>query len=1079
MKQSSILNLAGETRMLDAVRAGLDGADDVSIAVSFTRHSGLGLLHESLAELGAQKKRVRLLTSTYMGITQPDALQALLEMEGVETRVQSGKTPFHTKFWWFKNGLGSECWVGSSNLTKGGLTNNLEWNLRSIDPPMVAQTQAQFEGLWGRSDVRPVSTNLIEEYRKVFLEQARQSFDLKALEFSDQSPDVISKSNSIQPNEAQREALKQIAQMRQAGARRAAIIAATGVGKTYLAAFDAKQMGAKRILFVSHRLEHLSQALRSFKRVLVGTHSFGVVADGQNGGDADVVFATVASLRARPELRARPWDYLIIDEFHHVEAKSYEILRPIREKAFLLGLTATPERQDDRDILEWCDWNVAYEVRLESAIERKWILPFHYFGVADEAVEFPDLRRLSNEEMEELLSTDARVDEVLKKALAYGYDGPKRVTVGFCAGRKHAAYMAKAFNARGHAAISVTGEVSVDQREAIYGQLADLSDPLSWLFVADVLNEGVDLPAINSVLFLRPTESATLFLQQLGRGLRIYPGTEMLTVLDFVGHHRASWLPIQALANHEGTGREVEIAEGIKVRPPEGCEIVLERKTKEILEKVAKVQKGKETRKECLDAYARVRKEVGRPLLPINFWGRLDVPSSKRYRDLYKAGWVVCQRDANDEPAWAKGLDDAHPAFAFLRCVEKNWQAQRVAPYALAWGMCQHPSNPAVGYEAFFEKWPHLSVEKVDLASTGTWDAVREQLGNLLVSDRLSPEIIDALKEQLLPEVEGRLLPTIQGDYQTRHCGVLRAPEDLKSHALYSRPQIVNHFGVQYDPARHNTGLLWFGNEGVIIVKLDTSGAKEIHQYKNEFIDAKTFAWTSQNRMTPENDAGRRVIAHEKEGRRLYLFVQGQSHEAAEYMGQVRVIGFEGSGPMRVKMQLGSAIQNHQDVAAKTPEVSDARPAVLKRIPYFDLYAAAGVFSEAQDARAADRLTAQHVSCDEPKVGPNHFAMRIHGRSMEPAIPDGSLALFVKGDAVGGSRQNGVFLFALNDAIDPETNSRLTVKRYYSEKAHSGGLWQHTRVELRPDNPAFKPIVVSEEDHGVRCVAKFVKILPE
>jgi superfamily II DNA or RNA helicase len=863
----SVLNFPDETRMLDVVRRGFEVADEVRIAVSFTRCSGLGLLVDPLRELAERGGRALVLTSTYQCITQPEALETLLGLPNVDTRVQSGSTAFHAKFWWFRGGHGAECWAGSSNLTKGGLSTNLEWNLRSVDPARMEETRAQFHKLWSRDDVGRLDDDLIKRYRRAYLDLHRPPA---------RSPYLVSDVSSVQPNPAQREALGRLSELRESGIRRAAVIAATGVGKTLLAAFDVEQAGARQVLYVSHRLEHLLQAERAFQRVPSSLRC-GVVGGGRDEPGADIVFATIASLRNRPDLLARAWEYLIIDEFHHAEAKSYEILRPIRERAFLLGLTATPERQDGHDVLEWCDWNIAYQVRLPEAIERGWLLPFHYFGIADDTVDFEAINWRKLKVVEDALSIEARAAHVLQHALERGFDGTKRATVGFCAGVRHAKFMCEFFNRVGQVAAFVSGDDAVTARVAIYERLADPSDPLCWLFVSDVLNEGVDLPAINSVLFLRPTESATLFLQQLGRGLRLCPGTEVLTVLDFVGHHRSSWVALHALDAPGAGGRRTALTPKDVIRPPLGCEVVLQQRTREILAKIKRFTTKKEV---CADAYVRVREALGHPPMPIDLWGRTDVPDLGDFRASYGT-WVACQAQNGDPPAWSTGLPEDHPALLFLRKVESDWQMQRIAAYALVWGLCQQPDDPDRGHEAFFARWPHLRAEYAPLADSNTWATVHKRLGSSLEGDRLAPEILGALGDALLPEVEGRLLYTINGDYQTRHGGVLRSPADLRLYARYDRPEIIRRFGVQFDPARHNT---------------------------DRFIERTSFAWTSQNQMTPSNPAGRRVLEHEAEGRTLHLFVKPGSHDLSVYLGTVTVQGHTGSAPMSVTLGLSREV---------------------------------------------------------------------------------------------------------------------------------------------------------------------------
>lgn len=896
MQPDSVLNLPDDVRMLDVLRSGLNHATDVRIAVSFTRCSGLSLLIDPLREVADRGGRIRLLTSTFQSVTQPEALETLLRFPGIETRVQTGSIGFHTKFWWLRGNSGNECWTGSSNLTKGGLATNIEWNVRHADAQLLEMTRLQFDSLWCRNDVRELSHDLISSYRQIYQDSLGAS--------SGRLPWRQTPGEAITPNQAQFEALLSLAELRARGGRRAAVIAATGVGKTYLAAFDVQQCGARSALYVSHRLEHLLQARRSFS-IIFGTRlKLGIVGGGFAEFDADIVFATVASLARRPELAAREFDYLIIDEFHHVEAPSYEILLPLRERAFLLGITATPERQDGHDVLSWCDWNIAYEVRLPEAIDRGWLLPFHYFGIADDTLDFLRVPWRRLDEVEDALSVDARAEHILRHALERGFDGPKRATIGFCAGRKHARFMADAFNKRGQVAVAVLGDHPVEEREQIYRRLEDLRDPLTWIFVSDILNEGVDLPVVNSVLFLRPTESATLFLQQLGRGLRLFAETEVLTVLDFVGHHRSAWLTLNALDAPGGGGRRTEVAEGVTIKPPRSCEVVLQRRTKEILSKVARFSNKREA---CDEAYIRLRDEMGSSPLPVDLWNRTDLPPLKDFRAAY-GSWINCQRSNGDEPSWSCDLPSEHPVFTFLKAVEVDWQAQRVSPYALVWGLCANPNAPEKGYDAFFERWPQWNNEKIVLDGSKTWDTVRRKLGPALDGEFLASDIVAVLGGSLLSEVEGRILYTVNGDHQQRHGGVLRRPEDLNLFAKYDRPEIIRHFGVHYDPAKHNTGMLWFGPDGVIIAKLDTSSAKSRHQYSNRLNGDSIFQWTSQNRMGIENEPGRKVIEHESRGLQIHVFVQRRSHELAYYLGLGRVIHSEGKGPMQVDFALGRHI---------------------------------------------------------------------------------------------------------------------------------------------------------------------------
>ncbi len=895
MQVGAVLNQRSGARMLEAVKEGLRGASEARIAVAFTRCSGLQLLLDPLRELIARGGDARVLTSTYQAVTQPEALQTLLRTEGLQTRLQRGPVGFHVKFWWFKRGEGVTCWAGSSNLTKGGLTSNLEWNLRREDADAAELTRSQFDSLWTRPDVAPLSAAEIARYAAEHREA-----QLRAVEVVQEggAPGVVA-------NPAQVEALARLAALRAQGHRRAAIIVATGVGKTYLAAMDARAAGARRVLYVSHRMEHLWQAQGSFRRVWGADLRSGLLGDGVAELDRDHLFATVQSLRRRTELLDRPWDYLIIDEFHHAEAGSYAPLRGLRDRAFLLGLTATPERMDGRDVLEWCDHTVAYELRLPEAIERGLLLPFHYFSAADRALDAHGLPWRGLEDEEARLCVEERVDLILRHALDRGFDGPRRATVAFCAGVRHARYMAEALQRRGHVADVALGEHRPEARRALYDRLADPADPLEWLFVSDVLNEGVDVPGINSVLFLRPTESVTLFLQQLGRGLRKAPGVDVLTVIDFVGHHQQAWVGLNALDSPGGAGRRVEVAEGQFVRPPVDCEIVLEDRTREILDKV----KRHATRKAQAEAvYKELRADgAGRRPLPADLWDRPDLSEPRELVRVHQ-DWLGLQVACGDAPPWADALPA--PALRLLRAAERDWQRPRVTEYALLWGLCAQPDDPFAGYAAFFERFPAWAPERVDPAEAARGkpgQKLAEVLGEALASVdplRLHPEVRGVLGPALLPEVEGRLGLTLQKDLRDRHGGVLRRPEDLRRFQAYTRPEVVQHFGVQYDPARHNAGVLEIGDRTALICKIDTSTAAAAHQYQNTLLDRETFAWTSQNKMSPENTAGRRLLAAAQEADRVHLFVQPAAHAPARYLGPVRALAVEGASPMRVTLRL-------------------------------------------------------------------------------------------------------------------------------------------------------------------------------
>lgn len=966
-------NIPGELRMLDVMRDRLQTSQNIAISVSFLRFSGLGLIIDDIKNLAARGGWVRILTSTYLGITQPEALEELLKISSLECRVHIAgyalagashcQTGFHTKLFIFKNGH-IECWVGSSNLTKGGLASNIEANLCHDDQEAIGAVETVFDMLWHRPDVTPLSRQLIDAYKQAVSKSAAAPFQPIMTNFSGSGayvpviprngftgffpeavatyqptkefegapsvsetmsaygvhsslspssatdvPKLPESFNAPQPNPAQVEALQKLNELRRAGEKRAAVVAAPGIGKTFLAAFDAWQCQAKRVLFLSHRLEHLSQAQRTFQRVFGDRSTYGCIYSGVNQAEADLVFATIRSAATSNTLLQRAFDYVVVDEFHHAEAPSYQRVIDALNMSFMLGLTATPERRDGHDVLRLCDYNVAYEIRLVEAINRQWLVPFHYFGVSDATVDYRQIPWRSGgfdlNALENALMLEARVDDILKHAHEKGYDGRKRATVGFCAGVRHARFMADALRRRGLEAIAITGEDTLVYREAVYQRFADPCDALEWLFVADVLNEGVDIPAINSILFLRPTESAVIFIQQLGRGLRRSDDCEVLTVLDFVGHHRTAWLGMAALHDHDAgvTPSSITLLE---FTPPRNCEVVLDARTLEILDKIRRQARSRKDL--CLDAYRRLRSDTPRPY-PLDLWGRSDCPDMGVFRSAL-GSWIDVRRAAEDTETWEDGLTQDMPAFQFLLSLERDWQQPRVYAYALVWGLCACPQmQPDEAYQQFFQRFPRWKAEYKQLETTKAWQTVSRKLGNLIEGQSLDPHIRAHIPEnRFLAEVEGRIRFTLEKDYKLRHGGILRLPDNLVLHRHYDRPEIINYFGEQYDPARHNLGVIPFKNNIVIITKLDTSSAAQAYQYSNRFLDNQTFAWQSQNQQRQDNTSGQMILNHKTNQTRLHLFVQTKANQKACYCGAVSVVDVTGNAPMNVTFKLSPSL---------------------------------------------------------------------------------------------------------------------------------------------------------------------------
>ena len=565
-------------RLLEAIRQ----ANRIDLAVAFIKSSGLALVYPALIDaVETRGAQLRVLTSDYLDVTDPQALRRLMLLaeRGAEIRVfQTEDQSFHLKAYiCVQSREGETVWgaafVGSSNLSRTALTDGLEWNLRvdraddaeAPDSRRFREIREQYQILFAHPRVLPLDHDWIEQY-----EQRRRLVQHLPIAAGCEEPEEP----PPQPSEVQQEALTALAASRAAGYRRGLVVMATGLGKTYLAAFDTQRMQARRVLFVAHREEILFQAEASFQRVHPAAR-VGRYTGARKQTDVDLLFASVQTLsRAEHLERLAPdlFDYVVVDEFHHAAAPTYRRLLQHLRPRFLLGLTATPERTDQSDILSLCDDNLVYSRHLFDGIELGLLCPFHYFGIFDETVDYREIPwrngRFDPQALEHKLATQGRA----RHALRHWREQGRQRTLAFCVSRSHADFMAERFRREGIRAEAVY-RGSALERSAALEKLEQ--GGLQVIFSVDLFNEGVDLPAIDTVMMLRPTESKVLFLQQLGRGLRIHPGKERLIVLDFIGNHQGFLNKPQALFEVGSSYRQLadfgRRARDRQLKLPPGC----------------------------------------------------------------------------------------------------------------------------------------------------------------------------------------------------------------------------------------------------------------------------------------------------------------------------------------------------------------------------------------------------------------------------------------------------------------------------------------------------------------------------
>jgi superfamily II DNA or RNA helicase/predicted house-cleaning noncanonical NTP pyrophosphatase (MazG superfamily)/HKD family nuclease len=581
-----IFNPIQQKRLIQIIRGEFAQSKTAWIASAFYSPGITNLLMADMENFLQQNGSLRILLSTMGNIVRPEYfahLKSFLPDSNLrifhppDIPFDQNPPAFHVKTFLFLHASGSgSILIGSSNFTEAGFTRNIEWNYFSsgeVNLPFEGLSPfesavEEFDHFWNTSAVE-VTQNFLDGYRKRF-----QISEMDRRHISPGSAGLFEKQKGygdrsvklVSPNEAQKAALDNLARMRGHGITKAAVIAATGVGKTFLAAFDFRQSGCRRILFIAHRENILFNARESFVRIMPN-HDFGSIMGGGNGftETEGSVFAMIQTLSRENHLEKfspEHFDFIVIDEFHHSEASSYQKILNYFKPAFLLGLTATPERMDGRDVLALCDYNIACEIRLMEAVDKGWLSPFQYYAVYDQ-IDYDQITwrgsRYDEAELDRALENDTRTEIIARNLLKYLPASGKIKALAFCSSIAHACYTARILkDQHGIESIALTGQTPGDERRQAISKLQNDYDELKVICCVDIFNEGIDIPELTHVLFLRPTQSFTVFLQQLGRALRLWPGKDFVVALDFVGNFRKAHVAPLALTGFTSIEQFVE-----------------------------------------------------------------------------------------------------------------------------------------------------------------------------------------------------------------------------------------------------------------------------------------------------------------------------------------------------------------------------------------------------------------------------------------------------------------------------------------------------------------------------------------
>lgn len=540
--QILVNNKVSQKKVLTTLRHELEYCQEFWFSVAFVTKSGLASIKEQLIYLRERNIKGKIIVSQYLNFTQPLALQELLKFENIETRIATDLN-LHSKGYLFRNQENYTVIVGSSNLTQYALSENSEWNLKISAKPeshIVHNFLDEFKYQFDRSI--PVDQEFIEGYSSIY-QIARESLNKQKQTIYN----VAAKYHKVEPNKMQLEALANIDFLRNSGQNKALLISATGTGKTFLSAFDVKKFNPKKFLFVVHRKTIAESAMETFKTLIDDPQiKFGYYSGVEKNIEADFVFCTIQTLGTDEHLNKFAkdhFDYIVIDEAHRSGANSYRKILDYFKPQFLLGMTATPERTDNHDIFKLFDYNIAYEIRLHKAMEEKMLTPFHYYGVSELKIDGLEIKDKSDFN---LLTADQRVNHILDKIDLYNCDNGEVRGLVFCPPNqeKETKHLVNKFNQKGYRSIFLTGDSSdKDRAEAIRRIESDnQAEKLDYIFTIDIFNEGVDIPKINQVVLLRPTQSAIVFIQQIGRGLRKIDDKEYLTIIDFIGNYTNNFL---------------------------------------------------------------------------------------------------------------------------------------------------------------------------------------------------------------------------------------------------------------------------------------------------------------------------------------------------------------------------------------------------------------------------------------------------------------------------------------------------------------------------------------------------------
>jgi len=1105
-------------KVLSTILHELENCNQFYISVAFVTTGGVATIINKLKELENRKIKGEILVSQYLNFTQPEALRRLSQFENLELRIATTGNA-HAKGYIFKSKEHYNLIVGSSNLTDQALSTNKEWNIKvsALDESgLVEKVLNEFKSDFKKAI--PVTEEYIlfyeEIYKKQFLLNKSKNFE-----------PLIESEVIVTPNLMQIEALGNLKILREEKKNKALLISATGTGKTYLSAFDAKAYNPKKLLFVVHRLTIAKDALKTFQKVFGKEKTMGLYSGDKRELECDFVFSTIQTISKSKHLEnftKEHFDYIIIDETHRSGAVSYLRLINYFEPKFLLGMTATPERTDGEDIFRLFDHNIAYEIRLNRAMEEEMLSPFHYYGVADLSIEN---KEIENKADFNLLVAKERVDRIIEQANFYGSDNGITRGLMFCSGKPEAIELSILFNSKGYKTIALTGDSSPEDRENAIEKLEsdNLSEKLDYIFTIDIFNEGIDIPKVNQIIMLRPTASAIIFIQQLGRGLRKVDGKSYVTVIDFIGNYENNYLIPIALYGDTSYNKDSLrklITEGSRMIP--GCSTInFDEITKEkIFQSIDSA--NMQLLKDLKNDYNLLKFKLGRIPMMMDFIedGSRDPYLYVDYANSYYN--FILKVENNHNMDLSSQMVKLLELFSIEINNSKRVEESLIIKLLIEFGELSIKDLK----ETILKKYHYIVSDETikSCVSNLNFEFNREKKDGKMVSPKenynldilkiengsfvFSDTFLSYLKhgtftKQLLDSTE----------YSIHEFDKFFEKENWQNgfvlYRKYSRKDVFRILNVAVNPVAQNVGGYLVSPDNahcpIFVNYHKEEHISESIKFEDEFVNNKEFDWmTTTNRKIESSEV--QSILGKKGSIRLPLFINKYKMEGMDfyYMGEVspnlnhveqttKNVGQGKHKPIvKIRFNLKSPVSNlmynyleqngktkgnkpkKKDEIIPVQGVIDFEPRLKNPIPFYDFFAAAGTFTEMQYNKDFTLIEGPESIINNS----DYFACRIVGESMNRIIPNGSVCLFKQYS--GGSRNGKIVLIEIIDTPDQDFNSAFTIKTYSSEKTVTEASWVHDSIVLRPNSfdNSYKSIIINEENaERMRVVGEFVSII--